>query len=1446
TDTPELRFSDNVQLTDFNRLLVQRQLNARTVSGVIQVGYPLLELADVALSYAELWNAERVLAGDSYGTPKQYAVGDAGLANSGLRWGDPKLLDLQLSGFAAVLPPISGTALLGEQTLAPRVWTLDPVWSSTYFTPANPVWNVFQDPDNFDFSLFRSVALGTSLASIYEEQLYVTPFTSIYPDSVTVNNLGQSIFVAETNNSEVSAELSLVTYSEDRAQPYVQIPITDPVENIQLSDVGWGVYVDDGRIVTIDLDGNTHRLENFQALDRGVAISDTGIIAAAAVGPMGRGIYAINPQDNNWIKVVGESADAYIDPNEVNVDDIGIGGVSQIVEGAIGINGLVTLESLDEASGSSDGDPDTDDEEKENDDSLVGVAGGLVGTIDGTSGAAAGTPFLTVAFMAIGSGGKKGLHTARFYFPSDLKQAPLPPSQFLGHSVVAEIGDLVPKAGRIDAIEGFDIINNSGQIAFATHDKVLRATPPPLTSGEVVYAFEGRSLTDNTVFRRLVDQPVPTEPDGSSNQTPDASGLYVGASVATFIAGDPDASADQFQATIYFGDEPLHDQAEGRGDATDHKPIPALIIPKSSAGGGSVPLTFEVVTEHQYLREGPYVITVLITDTKNDNGGLAVTLANVIDVTTEEEIERLALLDEEGNPIEPTVQSFAFPFIDLESPDDEDDLQTDEPATVKEPRQAVESTPSSLGLKTFVAIDHNSGSFEVAAVGSAGFSYSFGLETAGSDGQGEPNFKQQGDGSEIKVRQVVARGRVNTVNFAAGGFYVADYETTFDGKLENTFTSETNSFAETSVTEASVTSFFVDQKTVVYDPGNRDSTVVDPYFDWKRTSENTTRYTTVGERFVDGDLAGQIDNFIGGGGSSFVGDFTLRGNQTTTETLHEFGTETYDVTKDLRIVTSSRVDHRGGRQQFQFVDVTESTSDYHVHGVIPQAGDYSLQIDTVASSTIIERSQTNGTLRSVSSGSSTVITNALKTYDVASGRFQLSSSSTSQSNHEQTDTNQTRTSESNSQTTSTSTLSGSGHDLDGDFDFTNQLHSTSQSTTTTTNAVDSDFLSTTSQSGTTSIVVDQTGDLYRGNYAYDERSAQTTTSQSVTTNGPVTSTSNSTATTHSEKQSQGNKKTGDFLIESKSSSVSDTQIVQTNQTRRSESNIHAESESDAEKSGNAKQGDFSFNGYGFSQTTTHQVQTNTQPSGQIQRIETDESQTGESSYSGSGSAKTAQVIKDEQNRSTVSATQTTTNQTLQSTRTSTSESSGNSRSITNTLTGDYTSENESRIRTDSETVVTNQDVSSRSEVFSESSTASTIEGNRISGESTSQSSSVSTSQTEELANFLTQTSTTFGHATSRTTASSQHNSVTGDFQTSQSTLDEVDQQSTTTHQSSTTSTSSRGTSTQSSTASGNSIVGDHSETSQLSRNATSLSVSLNGHQPITTAEPIVFPADPDS
>ena len=54
------------------------------------------------------------------------------------------------------------------------------------------------------------------------------------------------------------------------------------------------------------------------------------------------------------------------------------------------------------------------------------------------------------------------------------------------------------------------------------------------------------------------------------------------------------------------------------------------------------------------------------------------------------------------------------------------------------------------------------------------------------------------------------------------------------------------------------------------------------------------------------------------------------------------------MTKDLRIVTSSRVDHRGGRQQFQFTDVTESTSDYHVHGAIPKEGDYSLQIDTIS------------------------------------------------------------------------------------------------------------------------------------------------------------------------------------------------------------------------------------------------------------------------------------------------------------------------------------------------------------------------------------------------------------------------------------------------------------------------------------------------------------------
>ena len=85
-------------------------------------------------------------------------------------------------------------------------------------------------------------------------------------------------------------------------------------------------------------------------------------------------------------------------------------------------------------------------------------------------------------------------------------------------------------------------------------------------------------------------------------------------------------------------------------------------ILQKSVNGQPIPLNFEVVAEHEYYREGPYAITVHITDTKNETGGVAVSLANIVNVKSEENIEHLALEDSDGNAIEPMVPELCLAF----------------------------------------------------------------------------------------------------------------------------------------------------------------------------------------------------------------------------------------------------------------------------------------------------------------------------------------------------------------------------------------------------------------------------------------------------------------------------------------------------------------------------------------------------------------------------------------------------------------------------------------------------------------------------------------------------------------------------------------------------------------------------------------------------------------
>ena len=68
---------------------------------------------------------------------------------------------------------------------------------------------------------------------------------------------------------------------------------------------------------------------------------------------------------------------------------------------------------------------------------------------------------------------KSRLQSVSFY-PSEFKNEGLPRSAFIGLNRVVTIGETLPGVGPINSVEGFDIINRSGQIVFTDGEKVVR------------------------------------------------------------------------------------------------------------------------------------------------------------------------------------------------------------------------------------------------------------------------------------------------------------------------------------------------------------------------------------------------------------------------------------------------------------------------------------------------------------------------------------------------------------------------------------------------------------------------------------------------------------------------------------------------------------------------------------------------------------------------------------------------------------------------------------------------------------------------------------------------------------------------------------------------------------------------------------------------------------
>ena len=375
-----------------------------------------------------------------------------------------------------------------------------------------------------------------------------------------------------------------------------------------------------------------------------------------------------------------------------------------------------------------------------------------------------------------------------------------------------------------------------------------------------------------------------------------------------------------------------------------------------------------------------------------------------------------------------------------------------------------------------------------------------------------PTRARTRDGNDINVRKVIARGSLNGVTFAPGAFSVATYETAFDGETETSSTNDSSSFGEQSSTSATIVSHFVDEKT--WSGGD---------FEWTLESDKETIYTTTGERFVDGDLVSQLDSIIGGGGSSFVGNFTRSGTQTTREVLRETGNNDAAM-RDLMVTTSSTSDHQGGRQNFRFTDVTTSTSTLHSTGSVSRTGAYSITVQSNVTTDIVSQTQLNGPSFTSSTGGSTVQTTSNKTGNSVSGDFTLDNSSTFTSNRATTQTNQTLSSSSASGSSGSTSLTGSGNDETGEFSFLNNSVSSSSTDSQTSNSADNDFSSTSQQVSESNSSVHQTGNLYEGIYVYVENFGSEVTTDTTTVNGTSTSTSNSVGTTTGAKTTSGNKK----------------------------------------------------------------------------------------------------------------------------------------------------------------------------------------------------------------------------------------------------------------------------------------------------------------------------------
>ncbi|MCA9139597.1 MAG: VCBS domain-containing protein, partial [Planctomycetales bacterium] len=1124
-DAPSAQFSDLVQLNDSNVLAAQRQLFALGLTGSIVSGIPILTPTEYALTYVEHWNGDRLLKQQTYGFPQQVAVGDGGIASSGIRWGHPAMLDLQYLLLLSNLTQSTVTGFAASQFLLPltlqmRAWIVNPALSAAFYSPVDATWAAFVDPEHFDYDVVGATAFTTSFTPTSVGDLPATPVYLAAPFvSIANTNLGVGATPGQTN---LTVDRYMTAFSGKGITPngsqdqLFNYPVRDQqflLDSAQsngtvkprIADNGTSVFVQDGKLTLVDFQLNqTQPLSGFSQIGANPSISDNGLVVFTGVhDKLKRGVFVYDPVSKKFAKIVGESGDGILDPNEIFVDENNNGKVDAGED-----KGNVKTIVLDQQVG-------------------------LNGMSDNPD--APQMPFYTASFSAYNGDDKLGLHTAAF-FKTDFKNDILASGDFIAENRVVNIGEMLPKLGAVSEFSTYDAINNTGQIAFwvktAKGEAVLRANPPANSYGQVLYSFEDRKLSENS-NKDIV------RGEGDSKQVV----------VGRFFATTPDAKAEEFKAIIDWGDG---NKTEGVVKESPLKRSDDLFADPYKG-------LFEVLGDHTYKRQGPYVVTVQIQHTnpasKTYTGGLIVSMAYAVDTTNEEDIERF--VEHVENNVTSSVLS------------------------------------SRLGLPTFVKVDAN-GDFEATTSGKIAFKYSYKLDVAGSGNPGEPSTQITGQstdkdkGIEFSVPQLIARGKLDRESFDTSKFEVNTYDVQLKG-VQQIVQDTSKAFTDEL--------YDVRSAAVVNTEEKRNFT--NGEFTWAYvTTTNYSAYEKEGVATIDRSMIDQFDGIVRQSASELsaklislplAGNYVLyRDGYRESETTLETGSyKTQMVTSRTRDMSSTYTETISGAQGTFTYNRQDSatTENKTTQGTINLAnGDYHLETSESVTNTILTYSEKNQTMVAGISGQNTVTTTSEKSGRNDTGEFQLDTETLVSSDETRNEVNGTRVSSKGTVSTSRKSQTQFGNAKTGQYTITDGISEVIASATHTTETNQTRLTITDHAVLADVKTFGESGDFYEGNYDLQETTTASDYKSIVTTTTTFEDGEEVTGTTTNgsdfvTRTDSGNRKSGQFSTNEETRSASIATTESDNQSQESNSTTTSSTISREQKQGSTKSGSYSSSGF---------------------------------------------------------------------------------------------------------------------------------------------------------------------------------------------------------------------------------------------------------------------------